>query len=248
MSGSNNPAVRREVFGWIAQHEHVFYDPREPIAPIGVYFSPRTRDYHPDEFIADFKGALDALLLSHREFQIVTPDTVAVFRGPALILPQRQRLDASELAALQQRKFKLIDLGANASQFEKMLSDRLPNAAAQGNKDAELENALDSLTSKLPQDSHIQVHAPVFTVSQIARVNGSTHVYLFNTKGIIAKQKLLPQPEAGAVIDFDGGAGTRVFALPFLGAVTQLASERDGDRLRVHVPAFSRSIVVWCEQ
>ena len=44
MAGSNDYATRREIFSWIKQHENTFYQPRTPISPIGVYFSPQTRN------------------------------------------------------------------------------------------------------------------------------------------------------------------------------------------------------------
>lgn len=252
MSESNDAEVRREVFGWIAQHEHVFYDPREPIAPVGVYFSPRTRDYHPDEFIAAFKGTLHALLLAHREFQIVTPATMGNFRGTALIVPQKQLFDSSDLkylaAAVQHSGIKLIDIGSQPSSFEKLLTDRFPSAAAQGTRDKLLDDALQRVVSQLPESSADQIFASPFTISQIARVNGASQVYLFNVKGLVAKHKLRPDPEREAIIDFVGGAGSRIFALPFLGSVTELVPERTGGRLRVHVPAFERSIVIWCRR
>ena len=45
MAGSNDPATRKKIFSWIKQHEKTFYSPRTPINPIGVYFSPETRNY-----------------------------------------------------------------------------------------------------------------------------------------------------------------------------------------------------------
>jgi hypothetical protein len=101
MSGSNDLAVRTQVFDWIRKHQNTFYDKREPIDPIGVYFSPRTRDYYPNDFIGAFKGTMSLLLLSHREFQIVTPRTLSQFSGQVLILPDARCLDDDELTALQ---------------------------------------------------------------------------------------------------------------------------------------------------
>ncbi len=101
MSGSNDLAVRTEVFDWIRKHEHTFYDQREPVDPIGVYFSPRTRNYFPDEFIRSFKGTMSLLLLSHREFEIVTPRTLAQFGGRILILPEVRCVDDDELTTFQ---------------------------------------------------------------------------------------------------------------------------------------------------
>src|SRR5205823_14493480 len=47
-------------------HEHVFYDLRRPLDPIGVYFSPQSRNYFPREFTDSFKGTMKLLLTAHR--------------------------------------------------------------------------------------------------------------------------------------------------------------------------------------
>ena len=101
MSESNDLGVRTEVFDWIRNHEHTFYDQREPVDPIGVYFSPRTRDYFPDEFIRSFKGTMSLLLLTHREFEVVTPRTLSQFHGRTLILPDARCLGDDEITTLQ---------------------------------------------------------------------------------------------------------------------------------------------------
>src|SRR5258708_36002072 len=51
MSGSNDEATRREIFGWIEKNEKTFYHPRRSIDPIGVYFSPATRNYFAEQFL-----------------------------------------------------------------------------------------------------------------------------------------------------------------------------------------------------
>src|SRR4029079_1567230 len=56
MSGSNDMDTRKAVFQWIASNEKTFYSPRVPIHPIGVYFSPQTRNYFPAEFIEAYRG------------------------------------------------------------------------------------------------------------------------------------------------------------------------------------------------
>src|SRR5215469_16505040 len=45
MSGSNDPPTRTKIFSWIKEHEKTFYLPRGPVDPIGVYFSPETRNF-----------------------------------------------------------------------------------------------------------------------------------------------------------------------------------------------------------
>jgi len=69
MSGSNDVETRKVIFNWIAGHEKTFYSPRNPVRPIGIYFSPKTRDYFSTEFIESFRGMMYLLLQSHLEFQ-----------------------------------------------------------------------------------------------------------------------------------------------------------------------------------
>jgi hypothetical protein len=101
MSESNDLTTRTQVFDWIRKHEHTFYDQRQPVDPIGVYFSPRTRDYFPEDFIRSFKGTMSLLLLSHREFEIVTPRTLPQFKGRMLIVPDARCLDDHEVSTFQ---------------------------------------------------------------------------------------------------------------------------------------------------
>jgi hypothetical protein len=101
MSGSNDYAARTEIFGWIAAHEKTLYNPREPIHPVGVYFSPLTRNYFAEEFMASYHGMMHMLLQSHMEFQIVTPRTLAHFTGEILILPDVKILTPDEMNCLE---------------------------------------------------------------------------------------------------------------------------------------------------
>lgn len=100
MSGSNDISARREIFQWIGEHEKTFYLPRRPINPVGIYFSPNTRDYFPDKFNESYKGMLSLLMQSHLEFQIVTPRTLAGFTGKVLVLPDVRCLSAVEVEAV----------------------------------------------------------------------------------------------------------------------------------------------------
>src|SRR5438477_4773733 len=87
MAGSNDLSTRKRIFSWIREHEKTFYLPRTPIDPIGVYFSPATRNFHAEEFIASYRGILILMMQKHLEFQIVTPRTLADFQGKTLVLP-----------------------------------------------------------------------------------------------------------------------------------------------------------------
>jgi Glycosyl hydrolase-like 10 len=101
MSGSNDLETRKEVFQWIAGHEKTFFSPRQPIQPIGVYFSPSTRNYFPEDFIRSYRGMMFLLMQAHREFQVVTPRSITKFSGPLLILPDVKCLGSAEIAALR---------------------------------------------------------------------------------------------------------------------------------------------------
>lgn len=101
MSGSNDYEARKRIFKWISEYEKTFYLPRQPIKPVGVYFSQKTRNYFADEYIPSYRGVMYLLLQSHLEFQIVTPLTLQDFAGQVLILPDVKCLNDEELAQLK---------------------------------------------------------------------------------------------------------------------------------------------------
>ena len=100
MSGSNDIETRKLIFAWMKEHEKTFFLPREPVQPIGVYFSQKSRNYFAKEFMESYRGILMLLLQSHLEFQILTPRTLDGFRGKALILPDTRCLGKQELDSL----------------------------------------------------------------------------------------------------------------------------------------------------
>src|SRR5437764_8220129 len=107
MAGSNDLSTRKRIFSWIREHEKTFYLPRSPIDPIGVYFSPATRNFHAEEFIASYRGILILMMQKHLEFQIVTPRTLADFQGKTLVLPDVRELSDEEKSSLR----KYVDSG-----------------------------------------------------------------------------------------------------------------------------------------
>jgi hypothetical protein len=100
MSGSNDLETRKLIFAWMKEHEKTFFLPREPVQPIGVYFSQKSRNYFAKEFMDSYRGILMLLLQSHLEFQIVTPRALASFHGEAVILPDARCLGKQELDSL----------------------------------------------------------------------------------------------------------------------------------------------------
>jgi hypothetical protein len=101
MSGSNHIETRELVYKWIAENENTFYKPRDPMAPVGIYFSPKTRNYHADDFMASFDGMMKMMLQGHLEFQVVTPRTLKDFKGKLLILPDVKCVSAEEMASFE---------------------------------------------------------------------------------------------------------------------------------------------------
>jgi hypothetical protein len=103
MSGSNDYAVRSQVYKWIGANERLIYAPRKPMAPVGVYFSPKTRDYFSREWRQSYLGIMEVLLKNHIEFQIVTPRTLGAAQCDLLILPGVKCLDKNEWLQLGSR-------------------------------------------------------------------------------------------------------------------------------------------------
>src|SRR6266852_2219998 len=101
MAGSNDLATRTQIFQWIEKNEKTLYLPRKPMAPVGVYFSPKSRDYDAEGFLPSFRGVLLLLLQTHREFQVVTPRTLAGFRGEVLFLPNVSIVSDTERETLK---------------------------------------------------------------------------------------------------------------------------------------------------
>jgi hypothetical protein len=101
MSGSNDIQTSRRIFGWIRDPEKTFFLPRQPVRPMGVYFSAKSPNYFAREFIEFYRGVLMLLFESHLEFHIVTPRTLEALRGSVLILPDARCLSRRELDSLR---------------------------------------------------------------------------------------------------------------------------------------------------
>src|SRR5437016_5671238 len=99
-----------EMYGVVdaVAHEKILYAHRLPIRPVGVYFSPASRNFDAPRFLASYRGTLLLLLENHIEFQIVTPRTLPKFRGSQLILPDVSFLTDAERSQL---KNFLVDRG-----------------------------------------------------------------------------------------------------------------------------------------
>jgi hypothetical protein len=258
MSGSNDLATRKQVFAWIAAHERTFYRPRTAIDPVGVYFSPTTRNYFTKEFLRSYQGTLLLLMQSHREYQIVTPRTLSSFRGKNLILPDVRIVSKQETAALQKYAGSIGKIVATGS-----LSDQLQGQAnlmnvvnvadspgaryitlAESHFDACSPNSEKSFLESLG-GGEIQVKASPMVAAQIASVDGKPHVFFANFGGLRAKENAVQTPENHAEIIVPGKA--RGHFLPFLGEETAITGRFENGSTHFALPEITKGAVAWFE-
>jgi hypothetical protein len=256
MAGSNDSVTRKKIFVWIKQNEKTFYLPRRPIHPVGVYFSPRTRDYYADNFLRSYRGVLVLLMQSHREFQIVTPRTLREFNGEALILPDVRVLDAEERQGLEQyaaRGKKLIVTGNNPLEANPASAVNFPSCPGKA-YDATLEADFDRATPQmqqtfldaLPLNTGVQISASPQVATSIAQVNGETHVFLANFAGLIGGKNPVQTPQA-VTISVPAGSGTSAYFLPFLGNVEKLSGVAKQGTIDFTLPPVTKGAVFWLE-
>ncbi|HVS87934.1 MAG TPA: hypothetical protein VHF01_06900 [Candidatus Acidoferrum sp.] len=258
MAGSNDLATRTAVFQWIEQHEKTFYRPRNPMHPVGVYFSPASRNYDASEFLASYRGTLLLLLQKHREFQIVTPRTLTNFRGEVLVLSNVSVLPEVEKAELQAFVSKgghLVVTGADSTGFAK--SDRITrfpicpgkSHLAVLEKDfaaGSADNPGEFLTS-LGVSNELLVEASPFIAANIAAVDGKPHVFLANFTGLVPYKVAVPSPQTNVRISVPAKRNCTLHFLPFLGEPQVLNGRQLGDRLVFVLPPIERGAAVWLE-
>jgi hypothetical protein len=259
MSGSNDLPTRLRIYEWIEKHEKTLYAPREPIHPIGVYFSPGTRNYFPEEFLRSYQGILILLLQRHLEFQVVTPRTLAEFRGSSLILPDVRVLPDGErnaLQALAARGTRLVVTGNGPPALpERPAPMRLPDcpgkaylAALERNFERPDAGAADKVAAAVGADSSLRVEASSSVATQIARVDGRLHVFFANFKGLVPGQNAVQTPERGVRVSVPAAEAVRGWFLPFLGEAQELRGEGHGDQLVFVLPDIQKGAVVWFDR
>jgi hypothetical protein len=252
MSGSNDLATRKQVFAWIAAHERTFYRPRTAIDPVGVYFSPTTRNYFTKEFLRSYQGTLLLLMQSHREYQIVTPRTLGSFRGKNLILPDVRILSKQETAALQNYAGSVGKIVATGSLSENLMNV-MSVADSPGARYITLaESHFDDCSPNSEKPfleslgaGEIQVKASPMVAAQIASVDGKPHVFFANFGGLHAKENAVQTPENHAEIIVPGKA--RGHFLPFLGEETAITGRFENGSTHFDLPEITKGAVAWFE-
>jgi len=254
MSGSNDLPTRRRILAWIAQHQDVFYAPRAPLHPVGVYFSPATRNYFAESFIPSFRGLMILLMQRHLEYQIVTPRDLQKFQGETLVLPDVRILDDAEKAWLRAYAVAgntLVINGAdptevpNAPNVVRFPSD--PGKAYMAALELDFEHAVPDMEqaflASLKTGADISVRASPAVATHIAKVDGEECVFFGNFGGLRGHQNPVQRPEAGARIIFSSRAGSEMKFLPFLGEVKELQGKQKGPETVFELPAIEKGAV-----
>jgi endo-alpha-1,4-polygalactosaminidase (GH114 family) len=256
MAGSNDKATRGEIFRWIETNEKTFYSPRFPLHPIGVYFSPKSRDYDPNGFLPSFRGLLVLLLQSHQEFQVITPETLAAFHGDVLVLPNVTVLSDAEKQTVNRFAgggARVVITGRNVtglSSSERVLAyescpasfylDKLGKDFSSGLREMPKE-FLQALTVK----NEMELDAPSTVAANFGLVDGSAHLFLANFGGLVPGKVATPTPVAGARIRIPAALGNSLAYLPFLGQTQILQGTKHGDKMQFELPAIERGAAIW---
>jgi len=256
MAGSNDYATRREIFSWIKAHQNTFYQPRTPISPVGVYFSPKTRDYFADEFITSYRGILILLMQKHLEFQVVTPRTLAEFQGKTLVLPDVRVLNDEERTSLK----KYVDSGRtlvitgedalqlgdaqNIARFSKCPGVEYV-AALSKDFAATTPDKEQAFLDKLQPSSSVRVSASPAIATSIAQVEGAPHVFFANFVGLRGGVNPVQTPQKNIRIEVTGTSKSQGYFLPFLGEVSKVDGVVGNDKVTFTLPAIEKGAVFW---
>jgi hypothetical protein len=259
MAGSNDLPTRKKIFSWIQAHEKTFYLLRSPVDPIGVYFSPDTRNFYGRDFIASYRGVLILLMQRHREFQIVTPRTLADFHGKTLILPDVRLLSAREKKGMQDlaaQGKRLVITGADPTGIGDSRSavrfPADPGLAYQAALDSDFEHTSPDSQNEFLESLHggnaVEIKAGPQVATSIARTpDGHVNCFFANFAGLRGGSNPIPTPQTGVEVSVTAKGAGDGFFLPFLGEVQTVKGSRHGDNITYALPPITRGAVFWYE-
>jgi hypothetical protein len=259
MAGSNDLPTRKKIFEWIHAHEKTFYLPRSPIDPVGVYFSPDTRNLFAKEFVDSYRGVLILLMQRHLEFQIVTPRTMAEFKGKTLVLPDVRVLGDEEQKWLKEfvrQGGKVVITGGDATEM-----DDSPNVARfPGNPGKAYSEAMGKDFEHASPDSEqeflaalrggdsVKVQASTQIATSIAHTtDGHINVYFANFAGLVGGSNPIQTPQNGVQVEIAAKTDLKGHFLAFLGQEETVQGTRQGDSITFKLPAITKGAVFWME-
>jgi hypothetical protein len=258
MSSSNDMPTRTKIFEWISRYDDHIYEPRSPMDPIGVYFSPRTRDYYPDQFIASFRGVVTLLMQKHWEFQIVTPRSLSAFHGSTLVLPDVRVLEPREITELRNMMAhgqRIVVTGNGPAELSKSADVvHFPDcpgksylAALEKNFSATDPGMQAQFLTELKHNPEITIDAPASIATSIAIVQGRPHIYFANFTGLVGGKNAIPSAQKSIRVNVRGRQERRMKILPFLGGVTEIQGVRKGHTTVFAISSLDRGAIVWLE-
>ncbi len=258
MGGSNDLPTRKKIFTWIQAHQQTFYLPRKPIDPVGVYFSPQTRNYYADDFIRSYRGILILLMQKHLEFQIVTPRTLSQFQGGTLVLPDVRFLDGSERSWLQhyvETGKKLIVTGEDVTQLSAAANvirfQDCPGkeymAALEHDFEHSTPDSQSAFLKPLEGGTGIQITASPQVATSLALVEGKPHVFLANFAGLQGGVNPEQTVQTGIRITVPSEIKGPASFLPFMGEVQKVEGVRTEGGTSYILPPVSKGAVFWYE-
>ena len=254
MGGSNDLPTRKKIFSWIQAHEKTFYLPRSPIDPVGVYFSPDTRNFYADDFIASYRGILILLMQKHLEFQIVTPRTLADFKGKTLVLPDVRVLGENEKSWLRgfAEHGRIVISGADATGLERSanvlrLADspgKAYNAALEKDFEHASPDSQAAFFAALDGGKVFQIKAGPQIATSIAQTSdGRVNIFFANFAGLRGGSNPIQTPQTGVEVSVRSQAGEKGFFLPFMGESQEVKGIRHGDTIMFALPAITKGAV-----
>jgi hypothetical protein len=256
MAGSNDEGTRAEIFQWIEKHQDTFYLPRLPMQPMGVYFSPKSRDYDPETFLPAYRGLLLLLMREHREFQVVTPRTLNEFHGQLLILPEVAVLNAAEKESITRfvatggrivstGKAQQVACGTQRIACFATSPQSLYLDALQRDFVASVPELPKEFVAAIVQKADIELDAPSTVAANFGLVGGLPHIFLGNFGGIVPGKTVNPAPAKEIRVSIPASAGDTLAFLPFLGETQLVHGTKHGTVMEYVLPPVERGAVIW---
>ena len=208
----------------------------------------------------------------HLEFQIVTPRTLADFKGQTLVLPDVRVIGDSEkswLKSFAESGKRLVITGTDVTGIGSMQNVvRFPvdpgkayNAALekdfeQASPDSQqaffdsLHGPAVQLYEKLSGSNIVHVKAGPHVATSIARTSdGHINCFFANFAGLVGGSNPVQTPEDGvevsvSVVSKSQGKG---HFLPFMGETQEVKGTRSGDALVFALPQITKGAVFWYE-
>ena len=257
MAGSNDLPTRKKIFDWIGEHEKTFYLPRGPVDPIGVYFSPETRNLFASEFLASYRGILILLMQKHLEFQIVTPRTLNDFKGKTLVMPDVRVLNESEQKWLKDfvgagkrvviTATDVTELGDSPNVLRmRECPGKTYNAAIEKDFEHSSPDSQRDFFASLQGGDSVGIQASPLIATSISRTpDGSVNCFFANFAGLRGGSNPVQTPQTGVVVSVvpsQTGEGKGYF-LPFLGTAQEVKGEPNGHSILFRLPPITKGAV-----